>query len=87
MSTAITSPCCQLPWGTPGCGITHYAYDDGAEVERLPYGHDAEHWLELGIIPPERCRDCGVKLGGYHHPECCIERCPRCHGQQLCCGC
>jgi hypothetical protein len=36
---------------------------------------------------PEECRDCGTPLGGVHHPGCCIERCPACHGQALGCPC
>ncbi len=36
---------------------------------------------------PEECRDCGTPLGGVHHPGCCIERCPACHGQAISCGC
>ena len=36
---------------------------------------------------PEECRDCGTPLGGVHHPGCCIERCPACHGQAIGCGC
>ena len=36
---------------------------------------------------PEDCRDCGTPLGGVHHPGCCMERCPACHGQAIGCGC
>ena len=36
---------------------------------------------------PEECRDCGTPLGGAHHPGCCMERCPACHGQAIGCGC
>jgi hypothetical protein len=36
---------------------------------------------------PDECRDCGTPLGGVHHPGCCIERCPACHGQALGCPC
>jgi hypothetical protein len=36
---------------------------------------------------PDECRDCGTPLGGVHHPGCCIERCPACHGQAISCGC
>ena len=36
---------------------------------------------------PDDCRGCGTPLGGVHHPGCCLERCPACHGQALTCPC
>jgi hypothetical protein len=33
------------------------------------------------------CHDCGVVPGGKHHPTCDMERCPRCGGQLITCGC
>lgn len=34
-----------------------------------------------------RCHDCNVKHGSYHHPGCDVERCPRCDGHLMTCGC
>ena len=35
----------------------------------------------------ERCHDCNIAPGGFHHPGCCLERCPKCGGQLISCGC
>ena len=37
--------------------------------------------------PAQRCHDCNITHGGYHHPGCDMERCPRCGGQLISCGC
>lgn len=34
-----------------------------------------------------RCHDCNVKVGQHHHPGCDMERCPKCQGQLIGCGC
>lgn len=35
----------------------------------------------------DTCADCGVHVGGYHHPRCDQEICPRCGGQWMSCFC
>ncbi len=35
----------------------------------------------------DRCGDCGVAVGGAHHPGCDLAVCPVCRGQMMTCGC
>ena len=35
----------------------------------------------------ERCHDCGAEPGCFHHWHCDAERCPKCGGQLISCGC
>jgi hypothetical protein len=43
--------------------------------------------LDPVLCEEERCHDCNVTRGGYHHSGCDMERCPKCHGQIISCGC
>jgi hypothetical protein len=36
---------------------------------------------------PQRCHDCAVADGGYHHAGCFAEECPACGGQRFGCPC
>jgi hypothetical protein len=60
------------------CTVTDF-HISGEPVRRLPY-----RWRQ-----PANCGDCGVPRGGYHHPGCCLERCPRCPPgrQAISCDC
>lgn len=50
--------------------------------ERFP-----RHRVRRPIGPADRCGDCGVQRGGFHHLGCDLERCPCCGGQMISCGC
>lgn len=63
-----------------GCGEPTVRIDS-EEFRRRPFG------TERGGGGNGRCGDCGVVLGRMHHPGCGIERCPRCFGQAIMCGC
>ena len=51
---------------------------DGADHPQIPYAPED---------PTRRCHDCGVESGGLHHPGCDMEKCPKCGGQLISCGC
>lgn len=52
--------------------------------KRLPYGAET---MWPGARSTKPCRDCGVHLGGAHHPGCAVEQCPVCAAQLFCCDC
>ncbi len=52
-------------------------YPDGPNLNSVPYDHGKDG----------NCHDCGIRNGGKHHPGCDMERCPKCSGQLISCGC
>jgi hypothetical protein len=55
---------------------TEIEFPDGSALPVVPY--DEQEW---------RCHDCNIEKGGFHHPGCDMERCPRCDGQLITCDC
>jgi len=58
---------------------------EGKIYAAVPYGQEGG-FTTLGRLA-QRCHDCGVTLGGVHHPGCRVEACPRCGGRLLSCNC
>jgi hypothetical protein len=62
---------------TVSCTVVEW-HLDGVAIGRSP---------NRGRWATDRCGDCGTPRHGYHHPGCCVERCPVCGRQAITCGC
>ncbi len=69
--------------GVKSCANRTVEYADGVILPGIPWGMAPGDELFSG----EPCGDCGVMPGGFHHPCCDQERCPRCKGQLIGCNC
>jgi hypothetical protein len=71
------------------CG-REMAGKDGAhscEYNRIKIGGKWYKRLKYQDLYSERCGDCNVKEGGYHHFGCDLEECPVCRTQLISCDC
>ena len=57
-------------------------HQKGRHFDLPPYGAEPGRRANS-----DRCGDCGVSRGGWHHPGCDLQRCPVCGGQLLSCEC
>ena len=49
---------------------------------QIPFGDE----MDLDLLA-STCPDCGIGTGGFHHPVCRVEGCPKCHGKVAFCVC
>lgn len=67
---------------TTTCTESLVEFPDRSKMQRIPYAEFIQ-----GIKTATRCHDCEIEYGGYHHLGCDMERCPKCEGQLISCGC
>ena len=72
-----------------GCVEVPFRYADGKIMKPIVFGNESEQCYPEPASADEevRCHDCNCLLGQFHHTGCDVERCPRCNGQAISCGC
>jgi hypothetical protein len=64
------------------CTLDRVILVDGS-YERVRFGAETGRRR----MRDKTCGDCGAPSGGFHHPGCDVEVCPRCGHQAIMCGC
>lgn len=79
---------CQQDMTSPATvGCDEFTYDDYLGLPPQPRIRFGQEGIGLGHQPGERCPDCGVQSGQFHHPGCDVEQCPVCREQIIDCEC
>jgi hypothetical protein len=71
------------------CAPFAVRYPDGGTLPPLAFGRNADDGGTYGDThgAASHCPDCLTPRGGWHHPGCAAEQCPRCGGQLIGCAC
>lgn len=65
-----------------GCVEIEHPLANHLAKKPIPYGSEQRH-----PASDDRCHDCNVLLGKFHHPGCDWEECPHCGQQAIGCDC
>jgi hypothetical protein len=78
------SVCGHEPGAPEGCTPGSTVEFPAGTLARVPFEPDETNPHHLD---PNRCRYCGVAIGGVHHLRCAFERCPNCDRYLMTCHC
>jgi hypothetical protein len=70
MTLAIICRACDRPMGDASCDALGWRQPNGSILERTRYGASEP------FAVPDRCGDCGVAVGAFHHANCDADACP-----------